>query len=108
MQTFWAAPIGSFLPTGTDSTIPVGGVRVAIGFVDLGVLAETLAKHQKAQQEEGENQGASGQVIDGAPAACMQWVGVEETAFHCAKALVIVQMCLQGASADNIVQMCMC
>lgn len=71
--------------------IAAGGVHVAVGFLDLGVLAETLAAQQHAQRAQLEM-------------ACMRWVGVEQSAFCCARTLVIVQMLQGGADAALIVQ----
>lgn len=80
--------------------IAAGGVHVAVGFVDLGVLAETLA----VQQEEEER--ADGEKGGGDKVAKLQWVGVEQSAFCCAKTLVVVQMLKWGVDPDHIVQVC--
>lgn len=71
--------------------IPAEGVHVAVGFVDLGVLAETLAAHQKQQSEHGQG-------------SCLKWVGIEKSAFCCAKMLVVSHMLQQRMDAHTIAQ----
>lgn len=78
--------------------IPEQGMHVAVNFVDLGVLAETLIEHQRNEDY------VSDRNTDSKGACMLKWVGVEQSSFACAKVLVIVQMMQRGSDAGNIVQ----
>lgn len=83
-------------------------MHVDVGFVDLGVLAETvLALHKRLSVEM--NSGSSDE--SGEPESVwaqagfqLRWVGIDASAFCCAKVLVIVEMMMQGAAAESVVQ----
>lgn len=85
--------------------IPALGMHVAVNFVDLGELAETLiAQQQKASDLQPGEVGHSS--VD-----MLRWVGVEKSSFCCAKTLVIIQMLRRGADAGHVVQVpspCQC
>ena len=71
--------------------------HVAVNFVDLGVLEETLIAH--------EHQAAPDSAcMCQAPDAVLTWVGMERSAFVCAKTLVILHMVRRGSTAANVVQ----
>lgn len=79
--------------------IPVHGMHVAVNFTDLGVLAETVITQQQ-KNEELDSQPS----LDTNCVRMLQWVGVEQCSFSCAKTLVILQMLRRGANVGNIVQ----
>lgn len=91
----------TFFSSVPQHALPIqrGDKHVAVGFVDLGVLAETLAA-QHAQQQRGEGKSKCSDKLP------LRWVGVEKSSFCCAKALVIVRMIQDGAAADCVVQVC--
>lgn len=64
-----------------------GGVHVAVGFVDLGVLAETL-------------------VARGGELGGLQWIGYDASAHAVAKTRVVLCMLRRGSADDSIVQVC--
>ena len=67
-----------------------GGVHVAVGFVDLGELAETI----------------SAWLLGGTSAGdCnLKWVGIDASAHACARTAVLVRMLQQGSSCDSVMQ----
>lgn len=86
--------------------------HVDVGFVDLGVLAETVAAQQKlltAELKEGASYTSdqAGSLWEQAGVR-LRWVGVEASPSCCAKVLVIVEMIKQGAACENIVQVRAC
>lgn len=68
-----------------------GEAHVAVGFVDFGDLAESVAAWG--------DDGAAG-------AGPLRWHGVEASAYACAAAAVVHAMLQQGAPEDDIVQVC--
>lgn len=74
--------------------IPEGGTHVAVGFLDLGVLAETLFVHQSEKRGDAQE----------AQQPPLRWVGVEQSSHCCARALVILNMIQRGVDPAHIVQ----
>lgn len=80
--------------------LPSHGVHVAVNFVDLGVLAETLI----AQQQDTNENVSEVAAVHSKSTGSLKWVGVEQSSFCCAKTLVILQLIRRGADAGNIAQ----
>lgn len=86
-------------------------VHVAVGFVDLGELAETLGQWQSESGGEagleGSESGAAAMRLDcGSRRTSVKWVGYEASAHACALAMVIAQMLKDEVPVDSVVQVC--